>query len=110
MSSAPRVELLWWEGCPSTGDAARLCREEMSAVGIDPAALELRRIDDAEQAARERFPGSPTIRVEGADVEEPGEQPAALSCRVYRHADGRFSPLPERAAVRAALRAATAAR
>lgn len=104
--STSTVELLWWEGCPSTEAARRLCREEMGAAGLDPEALAEREIRDDDDAARERFVGSPTIRVDGRDVEDPGGQPPSLSCRVYRLADGRFSPLPERRALREALRTA----
>ena len=78
----------------------------MGAAGLDPGALAERQIRDDGDAARERFVGSPTIRVAGRDVEDPAGQPASLSCRVYRLADGRFSPLPARGVVREALRTA----
>ena len=55
---------------------------------------------------RESFPGSPTILVDGRDIQEPGEHPSGLTCRVYRLRDGRVSALPDRADVAAALAAA----
>ena len=64
-------------------------------------------IEDDEQARRERFPGSPTIRIDGEDIVPPGEgDPFSLTCRVYRTRDGRYSPLPDPEDVRAAVRRA----
>jgi hypothetical protein len=79
----------------------------MSEEGLDPGGVELREVESDEQAARERFPGSPTILIDGEDVVRPGEgEPWSLTCRVYRRRDGRISPLPDPADVRAALRTA----
>lgn len=99
------MELLWWAGCPSWEQALHLVREEMAAAGLDPELLEVRELRSDEEAERERFPGSPTIRIEGRDVQDPGEEPIGLSCRVYRLRDGRISALPDPADLRDALRA-----
>jgi hypothetical protein len=76
----------------------------MTELGLDPDGIEMREIDTDAEAERESFPGSPTIRVDGVDVQPPGDVPIGLSCRVYRHSDGRVSPLPDPEDVRAALR------
>jgi hypothetical protein len=99
----PRVELLWWEGCPSTDEALAMLREEMTAVGLDPAAIDVREVSSDTDAEREEFIGSPTIRVEGRDVQPVPDEPIGLACRVYRTRDGRISPLPDRAEVRQTL-------
>ena len=106
MATAPRVELLWWRECPSWERALGIIREEMAALGLDPAAVEVREIDTEEAAASERFFGSPTIRVDGRDIQPPGENPIGLTCRVYRRRGGQVSPLPDTADVRDALAAA----
>lgn len=68
----------------------------MSDAGYDPASIEVREIRDEDDAAREGFVGSPTIRVDGEDILPPaGEEPVGLTCRVYRLRDGRFSPTPD---------------
>ena len=74
-----------------------ILREEMSAVGLDPASVEVREVRTDEDAAREGFVGSPTIRVAGRDVQPPDGEPSGLTCRIYRLRDGRISPLPDRA-------------
>ena len=98
------VELLWWDGCPSYPEALteleRILREEE----ID-AEVELVEVTSDEQARRERFPGSPTVRIDGEDVFPPGEaEPFSLTCRVYRTRDGRVSPTPDPDDLREAIR------
>jgi hypothetical protein len=101
--SAPSVEILWWRGCPSWEDAIDLVREEMAAAGLDPDAVEDREISTEEGARTEGMPGSPTIRVNGRDIQPPGSNPIGLTCRVYRRRDGGTSALPDRADVRDGL-------
>jgi hypothetical protein len=97
------VELLWWRGCPSTDEAIEIVRDEMAALGIAPDELRITEINTDADAERERFVGSPTIRVDGRDLQSPDDEPVGLTCRVYRLRDGRTSPVPDRADVRAAL-------
>ena len=101
-----RVELLWWDGCPSHPQALRELREVLRSEGLDPDMVEQRHIDSDEQAERERFLGSPTILVDGRDVVPADEEPVGLACRVYRLRDGRPSPTPDPADVRDAVRRA----
>ena len=57
------------------------------------------------EAERLAFPGSPTIRVDGVDVDPAGAGGRAmLACRIYRLPDGRVSPVPSREQLEAALR------
>jgi hypothetical protein len=100
------VELLWWDGCPSYPKAldqlSRILREE--GVQTD---VELVEVTSDEQAQRERFFGSPTIRINGDDVVPPGEgEPYSLTCRVYRTREGRISPIPDPEDLREAVRRA----
>jgi hypothetical protein len=102
------VELLYWDGCPSHPRALADLRAAMIDLGLDPRAVEVREIDTHEHATRERFVGSPTIRIDGVDVRPPGDEPCGLACRIYHRRDGRVSPTPDPVDVRDALRAATA--
>jgi hypothetical protein len=99
----PQVELLFWRGCPSHPQALAQLRGVMDELGLDPDQILVREVETDEGAGHERFVGSPTIRIDGADVQDPGEEPAALTCRVYHRRDGRISPLPDPADVRDAL-------
>ena len=110
MPTSPRVELLWWSGCPSWEEARRLVRDEIAAAGLDPDRLEIREIRTDEAARHEGFVGSPTIRVDGHDVQDAGDQPIGLTCRIYRLRNGRISALPDPADIRDALRVAGADR
>lgn len=107
---APTVELLWWEGCPSTARTRALLAELMTGAGLDPEDLRVAEVVSDEDAERLAFVGSPTIRIEGRDVVPPyPDEPPALSCRVYRLRDGRPSPIPDPDDIREALRAALGA-
>jgi hypothetical protein len=102
------VELLFWEGCPSHPRALADLRAAMVALGLDPSTVALREVETHEQAESERFVGSPTIRIDGIDIQPPGEEPFGLVCRVYHRRDGRVSPTPDPDDVRDALQAAIA--
>lgn len=104
----PLAELLWWEGCPSTADARELLERVLEEEGLDPAAIVLREVPTDDDARREGFVGSPTIRVGGHEVSPEPAEPAALTCRIYHLRDGRISPTPDPEDVRAAIRAAVA--
>jgi|SRR5580693_5719915 hypothetical protein len=101
-----RVELLFWEGCPSHTKALAELRAAMAEVSLDPGEVVVREVDTQDDATVEQFVGSPTIRIDGVDIQPPGEEPLGLTCRVYRLRDGRVSPTPDPADVRDALRAA----
>ena len=93
------VELLFWEGCPSYPAALA----QLHAILGEDFPVTMREIFDEDGAVAERFPGSPTIRVDGEDL-FPSDQPPSLACRVYRLADGRFSPTPDPGELREALK------
>jgi hypothetical protein len=106
VTQTPAVELLWWEGCPSHPEALAQLERILAEEGLPPE-VELVEIESDEQAASERFPGSPTIRIDGEDIVPPEEaEPFSLTCRVYRLRDGRVSPTPDPEDVRAAVRRA----
>jgi len=98
------VELLWWEGCPSTEKALEVLREVLGEEGLDPDTVVLREVRTDGDAERERFVGSPTIRIDGVEVAPAEHEPAGLNCRVYRLRDGRISPTPDREDIRDAIR------
>ena len=99
----PVVEVLTFEGCPHAEPALELVKRVVSELGVG---VDVRRIDvpDPAAAAAQRFLGSPTIRVNGSDV-EPGANDRSdfvLSCRVYR-TDAGLSGEPDERWLRDAL-------
>ena len=103
--AAHRVEFLYIEDCPSHERALELLKEALREQPI-PMEFTLYRIETDEEAQAARFPGSPTIRIDGADIDENPDLPIGLSCRGYRHDNGRISPLPPRDKIVEALRRA----
>ncbi len=101
--SAPLVEILYFEDCPNHQGARELVERVAADLGIEP---EVRLVDvqTPADAQRLRFLGSPTIRVNGRDVEPDADERRefAHSCRVYRTVDG-FAGQPNERWVREAL-------
>jgi hypothetical protein len=103
----PTIELLWWDGCPSTERALSELGEVLDELGLAGTEIKRTEITTDAEARSASFTGSPTILVDGVDVVPPGhEEPAALNCRIYRRRDGRVSPTPDPEDIRAALRSA----
>jgi hypothetical protein len=63
-----RVELSFWEGCPSHPKALAELRVAMADAGLDPDTVILREVSTEAEAARERFAGSPMIRIDGVTL------------------------------------------
>jgi hypothetical protein len=101
------VELLFWEGCPSHPKALADLSDAMVELALDPNGIVVHEVRTDSDAERERFTGSPTIRIDGMDVQPlPDDEPFGLTCRLYHRRDGRISPTPDPADIREALAAA----
>lgn len=92
-----RIELLYFDGCPNHEALLPELRALLEREGID-AEIELRRVESAEAAERERFLGSPTVRIDGIDIEPRAaeREDFGLKCRLYRTAEGTSGIPPER--------------
>lgn len=100
-----KVELLYFDGCPSYEALLPRVRKQLAALHAE-VELELRRVETEEAAVAEQFLGSPTLRVNGRDI-EPGAAARidfGLKCRLYR-VDGDLSPTPDDAWLEEALAA-----
>jgi hypothetical protein len=101
------VELLWWEGCPSTERALEAVRTAVSELGLSGVEVQMREIGTDDDAQAAGFVGSPTILIDGEDlVPAAADETIGLSCRVYRRRDGRMSPIPDPDDLREALQRA----
>lgn len=95
-----RVDVVYFDGCPNHAPVVSLLREVAGELGT-PIELREVRVTSPEEAARERMLGSPTVLVDGVDL-EPGARSRrdyAMSCRLYPGERG----LPPREMIAAAL-------
>lgn len=79
-----QIEFLWFEDCPNHDAARAMLGEVLAERGADASIADIE-VPDEETGDRVRFPGSPTIRVNGRDV-EPGVgdcEECAPRCRIY---------------------------
>lgn len=100
------VEVLSFEGCPNAEPALEAVQKAASATGVE---IDLRPVDipDLDTAERNRFLGSPSIRISGRDVEAEADHrdDYVFGCRVYRTANG-TAGVPPREWIERALRQA----
>lgn len=103
-----QIEFLYDPDCPTHDEAMARLNEMLTECGI-PAEITTVEVTTPEQATELRFLGSPTIRVNGADIDVGSEarNDYSLTCRAYIRADGRISPLPPKELIRDALSRAT---
>jgi len=103
VAGGPLVEVLYFDGCPNHHPAMALVERISRELGIDPE-LRLVNVPDQQAAQRLRFLGSPTIRVDGVDVDPDTAErdDYALSCRIFRTVAG-VSGQPDEGWVREAL-------
>ncbi len=94
--SVMRVEVLYFDGCPGHETLLPRLRDLMDQEGVD-APIELKSIKSAQTAERERFLGSPTLRINGEDVDATAGSRAdfGLKCRLYATADGLQGAIPD---------------
>ncbi len=104
-----RVSFLYYEECPSHDLALERLREVMTEEGI-PREVEVFKVETEDQARELRFVGSPTIRVDGQDIDPPSDSRYVLTCRAYRLEDDRISPLPSKDMIRRTLRSVAKSR
>ena len=98
-----KIELFYWDGCPSHPEARETLQGLLDERGIADE-IELREVRTDEEAQALGFPGSPTIRIDGRDVDPAGASAApSLTCRIYHLPDERVSPVPSREQLEEAL-------
>jgi hypothetical protein len=103
----PVVEVLYVEHCPNFPAALALVERVAAELGVQ-AEVRATMIGDQAAAERARFVGSPTVRVDGRDVDPEGELAGeyTLECRLYWHEHRLAGYLQERSVREALLWAA----
>lgn len=79
-----KVQVLYLEGCPNHEPAVALARQVIAELGAD-ASVEEVEVKGSDNAERMRFLGSPTITVDGVDIEPCARSRTdfAFCCRTY---------------------------
>ena len=98
-----KIEVLYFEGCPSHPPTMRMVREVLDSLDRND---EIHQVEIRSRAEAEamRFVGSPSIRINGSDI-EPRARTATvfgLSCRTYVHGS-QHSGVPSRELLRDAI-------
>ena len=98
-----KIEVLGFVGCPGVQATLALIKTELHSIGVS-APIIYREVDSVEEAQRVQFLGSPSVRVNGNDIElsRRQEEGYAFSCRIYREGE-ESSGLPPRHMVQAAI-------
>jgi hypothetical protein len=99
-----KIEVLYFDGCPNHKPALDRVRQVLAEEGLSADVLEVN-VGEPAIAQKVGFLGSPSIRVNGLDVEPEarGERPNGMVCRTYA-VNGRREGLPSREMLRQAMR------
>ena len=90
-----KVEVLYFKGCPNHEPAVEQVRKALQSENV-PIVVNEVEITDPDMAQEFGFLGSPSIRIDGIDV-EPGAREMktfGFGCRTYSDDEGRRSGLP----------------
>ncbi|MEM2889755.1 MAG: DUF2703 domain-containing protein [Candidatus Hadarchaeum sp.] len=74
-----KVQILYTMDCPWCLKTKKLVRESLNELGVN-AELEEILIDTEEKAKKHRFTGSPTVRINGKDVQDEAIKDRCLPC------------------------------
>jgi len=99
-----KIEFLFWEDCPSHGPTWERLLSILKEKGLKTQVtrIEIKTDEDAKQW---NFCGSPTIQINGEDIDPKGlqAQRIGLNCRIYHTPEGRVTPVPSEEMIRRAI-------
>jgi hypothetical protein len=84
-----QIEILYFDGCPNHIPTVARVQQVLADLEMQ-AKVHQMHVTSVEDAAQRRFLGSPTVRVNGVDIDPSvqGRTDYGLSCRLYRGRDG----------------------
>jgi len=91
------IDVLYFAGCPHVDATLELIDDVLAERGVQ-ARVNRVEIKDGDDAQRQRFPGSPTVRVDGIDVDPSHGNDFGMLCRVYRDGEA-LRGIPPRALI-----------
>jgi hypothetical protein len=98
-----KIEVLYFDGCPNHKPAVERLRQVLAEEGLSAEVLEIN-VSESSFAQNIGFLGSPSIRVNGLDVEPEarGAHTYGMMCRTYA-VNGQREGLPSREVLRQAI-------
>lgn len=81
------IEVLFVPGCPNHGPAVERLKQVLRAEAISMPIQEIA-VKDERTARSLKFPGSPTVRINGRDVEPNANHRYGIACRLYANGSG----------------------
>ena len=82
-----RIELLYFDECPSWKKANEILSETLQELGLSQA-VTLVQVETQAEAEKNKFTGSPMIKVNGDDLFPTGQENYALGCRMFQTPEG----------------------
>lgn len=82
--TSPTIEIFYFAGCPNHEPTLKLTHEVLGDLELDSEVLEVA-VETLADAETQRFVGSPSVRVNGRDIEPEVEDRTdfGLGCRIY---------------------------
>jgi len=96
------VEILYTDECPFWKEALKLIESVVRESRME-ISIKNTKVSSVTEAKRLKFPGSPTVRINGVDIDPAvKETEGYVGCRIYRY-KGRMYEYPPREMIKSAL-------
>ena len=98
------IEFFYLDDCPNHAPALELLTELMAEYDV-AVPIKLVKVSTTEEARKVKFMGSPSIRIDGVDIEGNGKTTGgdfSLKCRVYKY-NWVFQGVPPKKLLREAI-------
>jgi len=100
------VEILYTDACPFWKETLNTINELTRELNI-AITVKKTRIASDEEAKQHRFPGSPTVRINGVDIDPEARETAGyIGCRIYTY-KGKTYDYPPKQIIKSALQRLT---
>lgn len=82
------IQFLYFEGCPNHETALKNLKDTLAEAGMNEE-IEIINVEKPEDAVKHRFLGSPSIRIDGKDleIEEDDSTEYSMRCRRYKNGE-----------------------
>lgn len=89
------VELLYTDECPFWKETLKLINEVIADLKADVTIKKVR-VKSEEDAKKLKFPGSPTVRANGVDIDPAARETTGyIGCRIYRSKNSTYELPPK---------------